>query len=91
MDFKISQLKHVCLHWKGNTVVVCRAEGCWFFWRYVKREECRDFVWGFSLISSVLRVLHPLRLSESGGKLTMCGMAGFTMHGPLLYITDSPG
>lgn len=62
MDFEISQWKHVCFHWKGNTVVICRAERCWFFWRYVKREECRDFVWGFSLISSISWVLHPLRL-----------------------------
>lgn len=62
IGFEISQLKHVYFHWKGNTVVIFRAEGCWFFWRYVKREECRDFIWGFSLISSILWVLHPLRL-----------------------------
>lgn len=51
--------------------------------RYVKREECGDFVWGFSLISSILWVLHPLRLLWEWRKLSTCGMAGFTMQGHL--------
>lgn len=58
MDFKISQLRHVCFHWNGNTVVFYGIEGCWFFWRCLKREGGRDFLWGFTLTNSVLCILH---------------------------------
>lgn len=36
-----------------ETLVVCGFEDRWFFGRYLTREECRDFVLGFALISSV--------------------------------------